>query len=148
MTDSNKIALVISQFNEPITSSMKSQAIEAFDDLFGNDFELVIHEVPGAVELPFIQQQVIINDKSIKGVLIMGCVIQGETDHYDYVCQMVSKGCMDVALKHNIPMGFGVITAQNFQLAKARCSEQKSKAKETVRALFDLIQVSKVIQGD
>ena len=146
MTNLNKIALVISQFNEPITSIMKAQAIDAFDEIFDKEHQLVIYEVPGAVELPFIQQQVILHDVSVKGVLVMGCVIQGETDHYDYVCQMVSKGCMDVSLKHHVPMGFGVITAQNFKLAKARCSEEKSKARETVQALYNLMQINKVVK--
>lgn len=134
------IALVVSKFNEPITKLMQSQALEAFSEIFSKKDQLAVYEVPGAVELPFMQQEVILNNQ-IDGVIILGCVIQGETDHYDYVCQMVSQGCMDVSLKHRIPMGFGVITAPSFDLAKARCSPAKSKAKETVVALYNLIQV-------
>ncbi|MEE2769554.1 MAG: 6,7-dimethyl-8-ribityllumazine synthase [Pseudomonadota bacterium] len=140
-----KIALVISQFNSPITILMKEQALQAFKTIFASDDELTVYEVPGAVELPFMQQQVILN-KNVDGILVMGCVIRGETDHYDYVCQMVSNGCMDVTLKHNVPMGFGLITAQNYALAKARCSSSHSKAKETVQALYDLIKTDQLLK--
>lgn len=143
MMDTNQqrnIALVISQFNLPITSLMKAQAVDAFEDVFSPNDQLSIFEVPGAVELPFMQQEVILEHK-VDGVIILGCVIQGETDHYDYVCQMVSKGCLDVSLKHRIPMGFGVITAPTFELAQARCTDERSKARETVQALYDLIQI-------
>jgi 6,7-dimethyl-8-ribityllumazine synthase len=141
MPKSLNIALVVSEFNQSVTSLMKTQAIAEFKKVFSNKDQLSIYEVPGAVELPFIQQEVILK-KNVDGVIILGCVIRGETDHYDYVCQMVSKGCMDVSLKHEVPMGFGVITAPNSSLALARCHENKSKACETVRALYDLLQVS------
>lgn len=143
MMDTNQqrnIALVISQFNKPITDLMKTQAMDAFEAIFSENDQLAVFDVPGAVELPFMQQEVILSHK-VDGVIILGCVIQGETDHYDYVCQMVSKGCLDVSLKHRIPMGFGVITAPTFALAQARCTDERSKARETVQALYDLIQI-------
>lgn len=132
------IGLVISQFNQPIMKLMKAQAIEAFKDLFTDQHQMVIQEVPGAVELPYMQQELIVN-KAVDGVVVLGCVIKGETDHYEYVCQMVSQGCMEVTLKHHVPMGFGLITAQNYELAKARCANEKSKAKEAVKALYDVM---------
>ena len=59
---------------------MKTQAMDAFEAIFSENDQLAVFDVPGAVELPFMQQEVILSHK-VDGVIILGCVIQGETDH-------------------------------------------------------------------
>ena len=73
----------------------------------------------GAVELPFTAQQ-LASTKQYKAIVLLGCVIQGETNHYDYVCMQVSKGTQQVMLQYNLPVIFGVLTTYNKEQAIAR----------------------------
>lgn len=134
-----KIALISSEFNRSITDVMRETAHQCLKQYAPNDL-IIDCQVSGAVELPFAFQQMIVNAQ-VDGALILGCVIQGETDHYDYVCQMVANGVMEVSLKHQVPMGFGVITAQTMTLAKARAA---TKPQESVKALLNLLQLKEV----
>lgn len=131
-----KIALISSEFNRSITDVMRETARISLAQHAPND-TIIDCQVSGAVELPFAFQHMIQHNQ-IDGALILGCIIQGETDHYDYVCQMVAKGVMDVSLKFHVPMGFGVITAQTMALAKARA---QTKPQESVQALINLFQL-------
>lgn len=131
-----KIGLISSDFNRSITDLMRINGRKGLHQYLGH-YEEIAYQVAGAVELPYAFQH-LVKHHQVDGVLLLGCVIQGETDHYQYVCQMVSQGCMDVSLKYHIPMGFGVITAQNMDLAKARAT---TKPQESVSALVSLIKL-------
>jgi 6,7-dimethyl-8-ribityllumazine synthase len=76
-------------------------------------------EVPGAFELPLVAKQLLSSNK-FDAVIILGAVIRGETDHYDYVCQQVSAGCQQVSLEMKKPVIFGVLTTNNEDEALAR----------------------------
>ena len=75
--------------------------------------------MPGAFELPSTAKQCVSSNK-YTAVITLGCVIKGETDHYDYICNAVSNGIMDVSIESNIPVLFGVLTCQNSELAFER----------------------------
>ena len=72
----------------------------------------------------------------------MGCVIKGETDHYDYIADAVTKGIMDVSIHSQIPILYGVLTCQNSKLAYARSSEnlKKNKGYEVAMAALEMIK--------
>ena len=105
------IAVITSEFNKEIVNGLLDGCKKS---LKGHD--LYIIKVPGAFELPSIAQQCVDSNKYL-AVITLGCVIKGETDHYDYICQAVSNGVMNVSIKSNIPVLFGVLTCQNSQLA-------------------------------
>jgi 6,7-dimethyl-8-ribityllumazine synthase len=87
--------------------------------------------VPGSFELPLATTQSILKLKpSI--VVALGCVIRGETPHFDYVCSAVSQGLMNVQLEHRVPVGFGVLTVDDLSQALAR----KDKGLEAAQAAF------------
>ncbi len=87
--------------------------------------------VPGSYELPLAAtQSITATNPSI--VIALGCVVRGETPHFDYVCSAVSQGLMDVQLKHQVPVGFGVLTVDNLAQALAR----KEKGSEAAQAAF------------
>ena len=117
-----KIAIAISEFNQKITDELLEGALQeahkhpiATPDVF---------KVPGAIELPFTAQQ-LAKTKKYNAIVLLGCVIQGETNHYDYICMQVSQATQQVMLQYNIPVIFGVLTTQNAKQAMARAGGAK-----------------------
>ncbi len=106
------IAVVTSRFNEAITQALQEGALSQLKARGIRDEDITCIEVPGAVEIPLVAQ-VLAEKKHYQVIITLGAVIRGETSHYDYVCQMVSHGCQQVALKHQIPVIFGVLTTEN-----------------------------------
>lgn len=105
-------AIIVSKFNLNITNQLKQGAVKRLEEYGIKQSDLIIVEVPGAIEIPIIAQQ--IAKHGLAAVIIaLGAVIRGETNHYDYVCAQVSEGCQRVALDYNIPVIFGVLTTEN-----------------------------------
>ncbi|AOW52215.1 TPA: 6,7-dimethyl-8-ribityllumazine synthase [Legionella pneumophila subsp. pneumophila] len=113
------IALVVSTFNEPITSALKKGALDRLTELGFKSEDITLVEVPGAVEIPFVAQ-LLAKKQKVEVIVALGAVIRGETSHYDYVCDQVSQGCQRVMLDYNIPVIFGVLTTENDEQALAR----------------------------
>lgn len=132
------IAIVISKFNTDIVDGLYDGCIRALGDKIEVDKILV----PGAFELPSIAHQCVQSNK-YKAVITLGCVIKGDTDHYDYICQAVSNGIMNVTLQSNIPVLFGVLTCQNAKLAFERSRDNKfNKGFEVGIATKDLLNLN------
>ena len=108
------IAVITSEFNKEIVNGLLYGCKKS---LKGHDLDII--KVPGAFELPSTAQQCVDSNKYL-AVITLGCIIRGETDHYDYICQAVSNGIMDVSIESNIPVLFGVLTCQNSELAFER----------------------------
>lgn len=106
------IAVVVSTFNEAITSALKKGALERLEELGFKSDRITVVDVPGAVEIPFVAQ-LLAKTKQVDAIITLGAVIRGETTHYDYVCDQVSQGCQRVMLDHDIPVIFGVLTTEN-----------------------------------
>lgn len=139
-----RIAIVTSQFNEDVTQGLYEGALVGFAS-YSDQTQLDSYWVPGAVELPLTAQRLALTGR-YDAILCLGAVIRGETDHYDYVCQQVSYGCQKVALDYNLPVIFGVLTAQTDELAMARASADGNNkgtacAKATITFLETLIQI-------
>lgn len=111
------IAVITSEFNKEIVNGLLDGCKKS---LKGHDLDII--KVPGAFELPSTAQQCVDSNKYL-AVITLGCVIKGETDHYDYICQAVSIGLMNVSIESNIPVLFGVLTCQNSQLAFERSKD-------------------------
>ena len=114
-----RIAIVVSRFNENITTALLTGALNRFKELEIDTRFISIAYVPGAVEIPIVAQQ-FAQTGEYDAILAIGAVIRGETSHYDYVCQQVSYGCQKVMLKHNIPVIFSVLTTDTEEQALAR----------------------------
>ncbi|MDX1836985.1 6,7-dimethyl-8-ribityllumazine synthase [Legionella taurinensis] len=106
------VALVVSQFNRDVTAELKKGAMERLLQAGFHDHDLLIVEVPGAVEIPLAAQRLAAKGQ-VQAIIALGAVIRGETTHYDYVCEQVSNGCQRVALDYNLPVVFGVLTTEN-----------------------------------
>jgi 6,7-dimethyl-8-ribityllumazine synthase len=114
-----KVAIVVSEWNEEITEALYDGAV---DSLVAHGFKkanILRRNVPGSFELPLACQWMA-DRKDIHAVLSLGCVIQGDTPHFDYICQAVSYGIMEVNLKSGKPVVFGVLTTLNKKQALER----------------------------
>lgn len=114
-----RIAVVVSEWNEEITESL-FQSAKATLLVHGVVKENIIRKnVPGSFELSLGAQWMAQRDE-IDAVITLGCVIQGETPHFDYICQAIAYGITEAGLKSNKPVIFGVLTTLNKQQALDR----------------------------
>ena len=114
-----KIGIVVSRFNEFITSRLLSGAVDALSRHDVADDCIDVAWVPGAFEIPLIASKMAKSGK-YDAVICLGAVIRGNTSHYDYVCNEVSKGIAQVSLQSGIPVMFGVVTTENIEQAIER----------------------------
>jgi 6,7-dimethyl-8-ribityllumazine synthase len=114
-----KIAVIVSRFNSNITEKLLQGARHAWAECGGDESTLHVVHVPGAFELPLVAQAMA-RTKKYEALVCLGCVIRGDTDHYDYVCQGVTSGIMRAGLDSGLPIIFGVLTTDTLQQAEDR----------------------------
>lgn len=114
-----KIGIVVARFNEFITSKLLGGAMDGLIRHNVSEENIDVAWVPGAFEIPLIASKMAAL-KKYDAVLCLGAVIRGNTSHYDYVCNEVSKGIASISLESGIPVMFGVITTENIEQAIER----------------------------
>ncbi len=114
-----KFALVISSWNEEVTQALATAAHDTLIKHGARENNISMKYVPGSFELS-LGAQWMASDDLIDAVICLGCVIRGETPHFDYICQSVALGIKDVALKYNKPVIFGVLTTLSLEQAQER----------------------------
>ena len=124
-----KIGIVIGNFNEEITSRMEKKALEV-----AKNFEVDVIEnihVPGSFEIPIIVKKLLEN-KEIDGIVTLGAVIQGDTDHDVIIVENVARKIIDLSLEYNKPVGLGIIGPRvTWQQAEKRAEEYAERAVKT-----------------
>lgn len=121
------VAIVVSTFNEHVTEKLSQGALDRLKELGFLEKKIAMVKVPGAVEIP-LAAQALAKTGLYEAIICLGAVIYGETDHYEYVCQQVNQGCQRVALDHDIPVIFGVLTTRNETQALERAGGSKGNA--------------------
>lgn len=111
--------IVVSQWNAAITGALLKGAHELLLEKGALEENIKIIAVPGSFELST-GADMILRNASVDSVICLGCVIQGETRHFDFICEAVANGITNVSLKHNKPVIFGVLTTDNQQQAEER----------------------------
>lgn len=109
-----KIGIVVSEWNDQITLNLLAGAKKALMDNGVKEQNIIVRFVPGTFELP-LGCQFMCESTDVDGIVAIGVVIQGETKHFDFVCDGATKGIMDVNLKYNTPVAFCVLTDNNIQ---------------------------------
>lgn len=112
----HKIAIACGRFNEYIVDRLLIAAIDTWHMLGGKDENLTVVQVPGSFELPVTALK-LAESGDYAAVICLGCVIRGETDHYDAVVEQTAKGVKDVNVKTGVPCIFGVLTCDNLEQA-------------------------------
>ena len=118
-----KVGIVAGRFNEFITSKLVGGAMDGLLRHDVKDEDVDIAWVPGAFEIPLVASKKAKSGK-YDAVICLGAVIRGDTTHYDYVCNEVSKGIATVSLESGIPVMFGVLTTENIEQAIARAGSK------------------------
>jgi 6,7-dimethyl-8-ribityllumazine synthase len=114
-----KIVIVVAEWNEEITESLFEGAVYGLITGGINKKNIIRLNVPGSFELTLGAQRAA-QQKDVAAVICLGCVIQGDTPHFDYICQAVAYGITEVNLKFNKPVVFGVLTTLNQKQALER----------------------------
>lgn len=136
-----KIAVITGQFNHLITEKLYSGAMERLGELGCKNEDVLAVEVPGAVEIPLVAQQLAAKQQ-YDAIIALGAVIRGETTHYDYVCEQASQGCQRVMLDYHVPVVFGVLTTENKAQALDRVGGAHGhKGRDAVDAAFAMISL-------
>ena len=114
-----KVGIVASRFNEIIVNKLLGGAVDGLVRHGVEDRNITAVWVPGAFEIPTAAQRMAASGK-YDAVICVGAVIRGETSHYDYVCNEVSKGIAQVSMATGVPTLFGIVTTENIEQAIAR----------------------------
>jgi len=133
-----KIAIVVANFNEDITGGMLKGALEILEKNGACEKNIELVWVPGALEIPLACQRIAKN-KKYHGIVALGCVIKGDTDHYLYVSKESIRGVMNVMLEFSIPIGVGIITVNNLKQAQDRSGSKNNKGAEATQAMLEMV---------
>lgn len=141
-----KIAIIVSQFNKDITDKLLRGAVTAMRDFGVSQKNYDVYAVPGAFEIP-LKALTLIKKKKYDGVVALGCVIEGETDHYEAVCEGTTYGIQKVMLKTGVPILLGILMVKTKSQALARAAlpgkvktNKSNKGYECVVGLIDLLK--------
>ena len=147
MADSPTVLIVEARFYEDIADELVRGAVAEIDQA-GATYERL--SVPGAFEIPaairfaVTSMEYYSGRRRFDGYVALGCVIRGETTHYDYVCAESARGLQDLALTHTLAIGYGILTVENREQAWARASvKHKNKGGGAARACLDMIELKR-----
>jgi len=115
-----RVGILVSEWNSTITDNLKKGAVDTLKTYGIPSQNIIIHSVPGSFELPTGAVMMLEGDDTLDAVICLGCVIQGETRHFEFISQAVANGIMQVAIDYNTPVIFGVITCDTMEQAEER----------------------------
>tara|TARA_B100001057_G_scaffold436183_1_gene467037 strand:- start:358 stop:783 length:426 start_codon:yes stop_codon:yes gene_type:complete len=133
-----KILIVNSNYYKEISNNL---VFNAKKKLFNNKFKISILDIPGAFEIPISIRK---NIRKFDGFVALGCVIKGQTPHFDLLCSSLFNSILNLSIKFNKPIGNGVITALNLSQAKQRSkrtnSNKSNKGSEAANAVISILK--------
>jgi len=132
---SKKLLLVTSNYYENVSNNLTEGAIEVIKE---NDLKFEIIQAPGCFEIPFLIKK---NIDLFDGFVALGCIIRGETYHFDLIANECARKIMDISISHLKPIGFGILTCENLDQALIRSDKnKKNKGKEAALACIKLVR--------
>jgi len=143
-----RFGIIVSEFNNFITDRLLAGALEAFAGAGARKQQLEIVRVPGAFELPIAAKK-LAETRRFDSLVCIGCVLRGETSHYDYVCSETARGIQLAQLDTGVPIGFCVLTCDTREQALARAGEKSSnKGYETAIGAIEMAHLSRRFSGN
>ncbi|GAF41747.1 6,7-dimethyl-8-ribityllumazine synthase [Agrilactobacillus composti DSM 18527 = JCM 14202] len=142
-----RIGIVVAQFNELVTERLKAGALAELQQLGVSADNITVISVPGAFELPRAAQQMSLSGR-FDGIIALGAVIRGETDHYQYVCSQTAGGLAAVSLNGPIPVMFGVLTTDTLDQAINRAGGKVgNKGRDCAAGVLEMIGLTKLLKA-
>lgn len=136
-----RFGVVVAEWNFEITGALAKGAVETLKKHGALDENILVKYVPGSFELP-LGGQYFAELENVDAVILLGCVIQGETRHFDYICEGVTQGTVSLNLKYNKPFVFGLLTTNNQQQALDRSGgKHGNKGDEAAITAIKMVQL-------
>jgi 6,7-dimethyl-8-ribityllumazine synthase len=133
-----RVALIVSRFNEEVTEGLLGGAREVLTEAGVKDDDVTVVRVPGAFEIPLAARRAAASG-GFDTVVCLGCLIKGETMHFEYIASTATKGIADAALVSGVPMGFGLLTVLTDEQALARSGPgSRNKGREAALAALEM----------
>lgn len=139
--EGRSFGIVISRFNSLVTSQLLNGAVDCLTRHGGVESAITAVYVPGSFEIPQAALQMA-GSKKFDAIICLGCVIRGETPHFDYVAGEVTRGLGQIALQTGIPIGFGILTTDSLEQALERAGAKAgNKGWDAALSAMELLQV-------
>jgi 6,7-dimethyl-8-ribityllumazine synthase len=136
-----KIGIIVSRFNHFITEKLLDGALEGLKSHGSEEDDVTVIRVPGAFEIPLLADRMAASGK-YDALVCLGAVIRGDTPHFEYVSEAVTRGIGAAIAKYRIPMGFGILTTNNVEQAMERSgSKDANKGYEAALTALEMVDV-------
>jgi len=133
-----RTAIVVSRFNADVTTRLREGAVRALIEAGASESHIEVFDVPGAFEIPQAARAVAETGR-FDAVICLGCVIRGETPHFEYIASAVAHGITTAAGETGVPMAFGVLTTNTLEQAMARAGDTPdNKGREAAAAVIEM----------
>ena len=141
-----KLGIIVSQFNTEVTHGLKKGALDVLNEKGINGDQVQVFEAPGAFEIPLIAQT-LAKSKKFDGIICLGCVIKGDTAHFEFISLGATMGIQQVSLETETPITFGILTTYTGEQALVRSlDDANNKGREAALACIDSIETLKLIR--
>lgn len=142
-----RVAIVTAKFNSLVTDQLEAGAVACLMEHGAGAADITVAKVPGAVELPLAAKTLAATGR-FEAVVALGCVIRGDTSHYDYVCSMAADGLREAALSTGVPVIFGVLTTENLEQALERADAKRGdKGREAALGALEMADLLEKLRG-
>jgi len=142
-----RFAVIVSRFNDAVTGSLRDAAVSALKEAGASDANVHVFNVPGAYELPQAARAAAESGR-FDAIVCLGCVIRGETPHFEYISSSVAHGITAAAGETGVPMSFGVLTTDTEAQAAARSGPgADNKGREAAAAAIEMAALFRTLSG-
>ncbi len=142
-----KFGIVVAEWNYTITGALARGAVETLVRHGASEEDILVKHVPGSFELT-LGGQFFAEYTDVDAILLLGCVIQGETRHFDFICEGVTQGATQLNIKYNLPVVFGVLTTDNEQQAFDRAGGRLgNKGDEAAITAIKMVTLQKAMEA-
>jgi 6,7-dimethyl-8-ribityllumazine synthase len=136
-----RVVIIAARFNDSLVDQLIEGARQAWRDHGGEPSRLLLERVPGAFELP-LAAKMFAASGGVDAVIALGCVIRGDTPHFEYVAGECARGLMDAGLATGVPVIFGVLTTETLPQAQERADVRRmNKGRESMEAALEMIRL-------
>lgn len=147
--DANKmrIGILVSQWNEAVTSALLDGAITTLTSSGVQQSNIIIHPVPGSFELSSAASMMAAS-VDCDAIICLGCIIQGETRHFEFIAQAVANGVTNAGIRYGMPVIFGVLTTDTYEQAMARAGgKHGNKGDEAAMTALRMVELAQQLIG-
>jgi 6,7-dimethyl-8-ribityllumazine synthase len=136
-----RFGIVVSEWNAPVTEALLKGAVKTLREAGCAEHDILVKYVPGAFELP-LGAQFFAEYTDVDAVIVLGCVIQGETRHFEFICSGATQGIMQLQINWNMPIAFGILTTDTMEQAMARAGgAHGNKGDEAAMTAINMVKL-------